>query len=306
MVLDDVDQQDAPINDEANFSTQMSEWILRNKINRTASNELLSILRHNGHEELPLCTRTLLKTPRNYVIKEKCDGSYIYLGLGKGISRVLVKGIQVDRFEIDLIINVDGLPIFKSTSSQLWPILSHFSGSQPFTIALFYGTSKPSNPHEFMQDFLMEYNFLNTEELVFNNVTYTVKIKAFVCDAPSRQFLKCIKAHNAYHGCERCDTEGSYVSNRMTFNDRGTLRTDEAFKNYAYTEKHQIQLTCLVDYDFDCISKFALDYMHLICLGVLKRLVLCWKEGSRPHKLSAGQLALISNSLKPNERTSPF
>ena len=71
IALDDVNQQqDAAINDEANFSTQMSEWILRNKINRTASNELLSILRQNGHEELPLCTRTLLKTPRNYTITE--------------------------------------------------------------------------------------------------------------------------------------------------------------------------------------------------------------------------------------------
>lgn len=37
--------------------------------------------------------------------------------------------------------------------------------------------------------------------------------------------------------------------------------------------------------------------MHLICLGVVKRLMLCWKEGSRPHRLSAGQLTLISNNL---------
>ena len=198
---------------------------------------------------------------------------------------------------IDLIINVDGLPIFKSTGAQLWPILSHFAGKQPFTIALFYGTSKPSNPQEFMEDFLNEYTYLVREGLTFKDTLYNVRIKAFVCDAPARQLLKSMKPHNAYHGCERCDVNGQYISNRMTFHEKGDKRTGELFANHAYAGTHQYELSFLTNYGFDCISQFPLDYMHLICLGVMKRLLLCWKEGSRPHKLSAGQITLISNNL---------
>ena len=56
-------------------------------------------------------------------------------------------------------------------------------------------------------------------------------------------------------------------------------------------------MSILVRFGFDCIQQFPLDYMHLVCLGVVKRLLLVWKEGSRPFKLSAGQLLVISDSL---------
>ena len=220
------------------------------------------------------------------------------MGLERGITRTLIKCFHLLQDKnIDLIINVDGLPIFKSTGAQLWPILSHFAGKQPFTIALFYGTSKPSNPQEFMEDFLNEYTYLVREGLTFKDTLYNVRIKAFVCDAPARQLLKSIKPHNAYHGCERCDVNGQYISNRMTFHEKGDKRTGELFANHAYAGTHQYELSFLTNYGFDCISQFPLDYMHLICLGVMKRLLLCWKEGSRPHKLSAGQITLISNNL---------
>ena len=39
-----------------NLSTEVAQWVLRNKITRTASNELITILRKYGHnEELPKC-----------------------------------------------------------------------------------------------------------------------------------------------------------------------------------------------------------------------------------------------------------
>ena len=44
----------------------------------------------------------------------------------------------------------------------------------------------------------------------YERKTYFVNIKAFVCDAPARQFLKGIKAHNSYFGCERCGVEGTW------------------------------------------------------------------------------------------------
>ena len=47
-----------------------------------------------------------------------------------------------------------------------------------------------------------------------------------------------------------------------------------------------------------CVTQFPLDYMHLVCLGVIKRLLLFWKESPRQYRLSAAQLAVISGKLK--------
>ena len=67
-------------NDNVELESEIGQWILRNKINRTAANELLAILKKHGHEELPNCCRTILRTPRQVVTMKKCGGDYVYLG----------------------------------------------------------------------------------------------------------------------------------------------------------------------------------------------------------------------------------
>ncbi|KAG8173647.1 hypothetical protein JTE90_025291, partial [Oedothorax gibbosus] len=51
---------------------------------------------------------------------------------------------------------------------------------------------------------------------IINSLMYCIHIKAFVCDAPARAFLKCIKPYNGYYGCERCKQKGLYLG-RVTF-----------------------------------------------------------------------------------------
>lgn len=46
------------------------------------------------------------------------------------------------------------------------------------------------------------------------------------------------------------------------------------------------------------ITQIPLDYMHLICLGIVKKLLLVWVEGSLPYRLSAKQIELISAKLR--------
>ena len=103
-------------NSESNktLAADLVDWILKFQIRRNASNELLSILRKHGHDELPKCTRTILKTPRSISSEKKCGGDYKYLGIANGISRKLA---AEDDFEftgqsIELLINVDGLPLY--------------------------------------------------------------------------------------------------------------------------------------------------------------------------------------------------
>jgi len=75
---------------------------------------------------------------------------------------------------------------------------------QPFVVALYYGSSKPDPFEEFLEDFLEELQPLIQNGVSFQNLIHTVTVKAIICDAQARSFLKSIKSHNSLHGCERC------------------------------------------------------------------------------------------------------
>ena len=111
--------------------------------------------------------------------------------------------------------------------------------------------------------------------------------------------MKGIIAHNGYHACERCVVEGKFESSRMLFQDlHCDLRDDESFKNGLYMGTHQKSISILCNIGIKCIKQFPLDYMHLVCLGVTKRLLLTWKIGPRHLKLSPTQLKRISDQLE--------
>lgn len=76
---------------------------------------------------------------------------------------------------------------------------------------------------------------------------------AFVCDAPARAFLKCIKGHTAYYSCERCIIKGTWTG-RVVFNSDtvASPRTNERFQNLEY-DIHQTKRSPLIDIGFPCV-----------------------------------------------------
>ena len=99
-------------------------------------------------------------------------GQYCHLGLGNALNTFLnnfsdasLETIQSD--SIYLKINCDGLPIYKSSNSQFWPILVQFTSksiifdkSNPVIIGLFIGNCKPKCVREYLTDFISEFNAL--------------------------------------------------------------------------------------------------------------------------------------------------
>ena len=226
---------------------------------------------------------------------KKCGGDYVYLGLLNGIRRILSENqAAIPDEKINLIVNVDGVPLYKSSGAQFWPILCRFHTLPPSIVAIYYGNKKPSSVEDFVLDFFTEYRNLRNDGVEFGGVKLSIEIFSFVCDAPARQFLKSIKGHNGY-----C-IQGLYESSRIVFHTIDcTPRVNDIFNNYGYAGKHQVQRSCLIDYGINCVNGFPLDYMHLVCLGVVKRLILFWKEGPRgSHRLSAAQLSQMSNKLE--------
>lgn len=239
-----------------------------------------------------------MKTPRTVAHIEKCGGQFIYLGIKNGITRCLEHLDDFNSNHIELQINADGVPLYKSTGIQVWPILGLFEGSYPFLIAVFCGESKRNNIEDFINEFLEEYQRLEQDGFSIREQHYTLRIQSVICDSPARQFIKCIKGHSGFYACERCTIKGEKIEHRMIFlSTSKPLRTDEKFDNYGYP-KHQHFASPLINSSIKCVKEFPLDYMHLICQGVVKRILLYYKEGPRISRLSQTQLAIISQRLQ--------
>lgn len=184
-----------------------------------------------------------------------------------------------DHDSINLSINIDGVPLFKSSKVQFWPILAKFHNFEPFVVALFCGDKKPYPLEEYLDDFLMECKHLTDNGIIHEEKSYTVNIQALICDAPARAYLKRIKNHNAYHSCERCITKGAYVTRRVVFNEPGCpLRTDEAFSAVEYNN-HQTGTIPFIAAGISCVSSFVLDYMHMVNLGVVRWMLIFLTRG---------------------------
>ena len=239
-------------------------------------------------------------TPSNINLETLDTGDFKYFGIESNIRRLLklIPNLIKRDAIIKLLFNIDGLPLFKSSLRQFWPILARFNNSPVFIVALYYGYSKPPSLDAYLKEFLLELKNITEHGFQYERENYSVSVKAFTCDAPARAYLKGIVNHTGYYSCERCVIKGTYVNHRVVFNDQATYpkRTVQEFNTYSY-KKHQKHASPFVDGDFDCINLFVLDYMHLVCLGTTKRMIKFLRSGPRHCKLSSKDISLISKQL---------
>jgi len=270
---------------EPDLKSFLRQWSCDYNVPSSAVSALLKKLKEL-HPELPSDARTLLRTPRLHAISKLSDGGeYIYLGVKAGID-TLLKLKEIDPLDttLSLQFNTDGLPLFKSSNTSLWPILCIVRNSKnksPFPVAFYCGSAKPDS--KYFQHFATELMTLLTGGLTVvtddgRQVVFKVCVHSFVCDAPARAMLKNVKGHTGYFGCDKCHDEGEW-QNRMTFPDSSAaLRTDIEFAAMSDKE-HHLSKSALGDLPIGMVSKFPVEYMHLVCLGVVKRLILYWLKG---------------------------
>lgn len=174
-------------------------------------------------------------------------------------------------------INIDGLPIAKSSSSQIYLILvtlfPHNHNNNVSVIGVYHGYEKPKSANDFLKDFVNEAAMLTRNGFSFNERLFSFTIKAFVCDAPAKSFAKYIKGHNSYFSCSKCCQEGEFINSKMCFPEINfILRTDQDFVEFRQ-EEHHTGISILNEIpNLGLVTSFALDYMHLHCLGVTKKL----------------------------------
>ncbi|XDV16329.1 hypothetical protein PO909_016096 [Leuciscus waleckii] len=309
--LDDSESDTESESDPTSLEDDLATWATEQKITHVALNALLDILRQHSLN-LPKDSRTLLGTMRlNPEIQVKAGGQHYHFGLLKSITEVLHQNIDIlsSIHTLELQASIDGLPLFKSSATQFWPILGTLQNirqEEPVTIGLFCGTCKPTSLTEYLEDFIAEVNEL-ANGFEFEGVRLTLHLSSMVCDAPARAFLKNVKGHTGYHGCEKCTEDGVYLENRMTF-PRSDLprRTNESFRNKTDSDHHR-GISPLEETSLDMVSGFPLDYMHLVCLGVMRRLLHLWlKLGPLTCRLSGFHINTLSERLVNARRYVPM
>nr|XP_047131573.1 uncharacterized protein LOC124810559 isoform X1 [Hydra vulgaris] len=283
-------------NDNEKLPHKLANWALSFNITHAALNSLLPLLREYGLS-LPKDSRTLLHTPQNIDTKIVAGGEYYYFSMQYWLLIMFKNNsIESNNNQLTIHINIDGIPIFTSSSTSLWPILGTLieAGAIVFPIAIYCGDKKPNSIHEYLEDFLVEIKALTENGFTHENVKYDVKLAAIICDAPARAFVKCIKGHNGYNCCERCVQKGEWCGKIILTHTSATLRTDSDFR-YQNSLEHHIDVSPLIELGFDMVTKFPLDYMHLVCLGVVRRIINLCLNGPRSCKLSQNTVNILSD-----------
>lgn len=295
------EQSDDEVLETFSLADSISNWAVHFGISLVALTALLGILRMK-HPELPKDGRTLLRTKTEYLILERAGGQYHYVGILSSLTASLSTCIHTlaDSFTLKLQINIDGLPLFKSSSLQLWPILGRLRSvpmKEPVVIGLFSGPKKPSSAKEFLADFVTELKQLE-KGFELEGKKLRLELDTVICDTPARSFVKNTKNHNAYHGCDKCEQPGKYINRRMTYPITDyALRTDASFESMVDEGHHHEGPHPFHGSHVGMVSQFPLDYMHLVCLGVVRRLLNIWLRGPLNVRVPANIVERMSAKL---------
>jgi len=114
------------IKNSEQLSSKIAKWAVETNISLSALGKLLTILREDPSyctNNLPADPRTLLKTPSKSYGKKLGSGIFHYFGIAETLNSLCISlNINVtSSTEFSLAVNIDGLPLSKSSASSFWP-----------------------------------------------------------------------------------------------------------------------------------------------------------------------------------------
>lgn len=284
----------------------LSEWALEHNITQSALNHLLLGLQRYGSTNIPKDARTLLKTSKSIESVSFCGGTYCNVGIERTLNAYLIALVKNKRTFPDNLItldfNIDEVSCSKSTQSVLWLIQMGIRNAEcnPFVIGVFQGQHKPKC-NDFLKHFVDELNTLISKGLKYDNKLLSIELGYFCCDTPAVSFIRGSKGHTGFSSCVKCTQRGIYLDNRLVFpNITKSDRTHEDYINRMDPE-HHIQSSVLETIcGIDMIQCFPVDEMHIVHLGVVKKLVNFWNK-----KLNKQNIKLAETRIELAEKCRP-
>ena len=305
----------------------------QHKFSQSARNDVLKMFastlpRPNKiFAELPITNMPLV------TIKKSSDYTYVFVDLLAQIERIVNRNacyvkkswsascsweFSTDLFsegELQLVLNTDGAPVFKSRKISIWPIWVQVFNLPPVLrsslsnlslLGLWYGTSKP----DFNQ--LLSYVSLELSNLCNSTIEHQklgrikLRVRSIICDMPATAYVLCMKQHMGYNSCPHCFIKGYHKNKRMLFkvNKAFILRENDSFKKCGILAdklkqvvsgvKSSTPLNSFLSLPWDC----PVDPMHQVFLGtgkVLSKMIISLVKG----KLTTLLQGKISNCRVP-------
>jgi len=167
-----------------------------------------------------------------------------------------------------------------------------------FEAGIYFGSKKPTDSNALLEEFIPELQKLFRDGLDVNENHFSFSFDGIICDAPAKSFVSQTKGHMGYFSCSKCLTEGSYYKDRVVFPQLdASKRTDLNFREKV-NEEHHTGTSILEGLSINMVKAFRMDYMHIVCLCVVKKLIRLWMQGEVfRFRLSGYQISLISNRL---------
>lgn len=235
--------------------------------------------------------RSLLGTPRTTELRKVNPGHYLHLGIKNNIISILNKS-QIDvktlgqKFLLDTF--VDGVAIFNiSFEKSFWVILGriHQFKDTVFPIGIYNGHKQPSDFNDLLLDFATELGELFVEEITFQGVRFSIELRNFLLDSPAKASVCGIIHPTGYSSCLYCKIKGEWIKNRVTFMGFDhEKRTNDEFKNKADPSHHKKDYNSILvsKLNVNVVSQCPPDYLHVVLLGVVKKLLRLWFQPLKP------------------------
>lgn len=302
------------------FTKNLSNCFKAVNITHSQGSAILSVLRtHPSMWYLPRQARTLLESAKfaTHII-DVAPGQYWHAGLGNVLKAELSRHRYIpERLVID--ISTDGASSDERGSIHFWPIqvrIVNVPSSRPLIVGVYRGRGKPSSVNDFFKCFVDDIQQVETNGgLQFRDKTILLEFRAFIADAPARAFVLKHRGHNGLKPCSKCKVIGTHFRVRRRRKVRYCIafvgtefqsRTDDEYARRSDMDHHlegQSSLAGIIK----LVSNVPFEYMHLVCLGVMKKLCAAWISGdfSPDAKLSERSIRIISFRLEEIAKSCP-
>ncbi|CAH0558730.1 unnamed protein product [Brassicogethes aeneus] len=279
----------------ANMSHAQQKVILR-----TLRSEPFGLL------HVPKDPRTIMATPSTVVrnlIQNVSGGKYVHFGFENLVIEKLrlLSPLKIPQL-IYIDFSTDGGQVFKSGSLQFWPIqfrLFNVFPKRPLFAGVFVSDTKPSDPFEFFDQFVAEITTVTENGGInFQNRLIPVHIRCFIADAPARAFALNHFGHMSCDACSKCSVEGNgHLGPTVFLGVEHNPRTDENYRNLVYDghQKGSSPLSAIMG----LVTQVPFECMHLIYLGVTKKILSAILEGKYAHtRLNARKINILNARMQ--------
>ena len=183
--------QETQSNNSEVIADRIRNWALNTYQTHKAIDEMLEILRDTTSHKLPKDARTLLKTKQcGQEIEQIAGGEFWYPGIKAALEKQF-GNVQPRVSKFSLNFCIAGLPLYKSSRKQFWPILMSIKELPDVPVLMvgnYLGESRPASVEEYLRPLVKELNGLMENGIQIANKLIEVRVWAFIADSPARAF----------------------------------------------------------------------------------------------------------------------